>query len=68
MPTVVNVQVLDATETIHTYVSRDVADEYYELPEPLVVAYEQAQAAYRAAQEAITGYIAERRLQPQCDW
>lgn len=50
------------------YVSRDVvgaAEEFYELPGPLVEAFEQAVDALRDAEQAIRGHIANHRLQPR---
>lgn len=65
MTTLVHVEVIPDQETLHTRVSRDVDDTYYEIPEPLVVAYEQAQVAWQAAQDAVTGYIETHHLHEQ---
>lgn len=53
------------TETMYTRVDRDVWDEFYTLPEPLVVAYEDALKAFRAAEAAIDQYIETNQLQPE---
>lgn len=65
MTTLIQVAVAPDSETLHTYVSRDAWDTYYEIPEALVVAYEEASAAWQAAQDAITDYIDRQHLQEQ---
>ncbi len=60
----VQVEVRPDTETLHTAVSRDVWDDYYELPEPLVTRWEAARAKLTAAEEAITAYIDDHGLEP----
>lgn len=61
----VQVEVHEDTETLATSVSRDVFDDFYEIPEPLVVAFEEARAALTAAELAISGYIEVNGLEPQ---
>lgn len=61
----VRVEVHPDTETLHTSVSRDVWDDYYEIPEKLVAAYERARVALDRAQAAITGYINDNGLKPR---
>jgi len=61
----VRVEIHPAVETLHTSVSRDVSDDYYEVPEPLVAAYEQARAALDRAEEALASYIDEHGLEPR---
>lgn len=61
----VKVVVREDTETLHTSVSRDCPDDWYELPEELVVAYETTAAAHEAAVDAIVDYINGNRLEPR---
>lgn len=63
----VKVEVREDTETLHTAVSRDCPDDYYEIPEDLVVAYETTAAAHEAAADAIVHYIADNGLEPGCE-
>lgn len=63
----VKVEVREDTETLHTRISRDCPDDWYELPEELVVAYETSQAAHEAAVDAIVQYIASNGLEPRYD-
>jgi hypothetical protein len=51
------VEVCPDVETLHTSVSRDVWDSYYEVPEHLVIAVEEAQATLDATVSALTSYI-----------
>ncbi len=43
-------------------------DDFYEIPEPLIAAYEQATAAMHAAEEAIRVYIADNKVPKQDGW
>jgi len=61
----VRVAVHEDTETLTTTVSRDIDDEYYELPEALVVAFEEARDRFDAAADAISKYIENNRLEPR---
>ncbi len=65
--TTVKVEVHEDTETLHTSVSRDCGDDWYEVPEALVVAYETTQAAHEAAAAAIVGFIEANGLEPRYD-
>lgn len=60
----VQVEVHEDTETLHTSVSRDVDDDFYELPEDLVTRWEAARAALTAAETAITNHIKATGLEP----
>lgn len=53
------------TETMYLRVDRDVWNEFYEIPEDLVVAHETALAAFDAASKAINDYIDANNLQPE---
>ncbi|GAA2623865.1 hypothetical protein GCM10010399_63940 [Dactylosporangium fulvum] len=63
----VKVEVHEDTETLHTSVSRDCSDDYYEIPEHLVVAYETTRAAHETAADAIVAYIEANGLEPRYD-
>lgn len=63
----VKVEAREDTETLHTRVSRDCPDDWYEIPEELVVAYETTAAAHQAAVDAIVGYIESNGLEPRYD-
>jgi effector-binding domain-containing protein len=65
--TTIKVEIHEDTETLHTSVSRDCDDEYYEIPEHLVVAYEATWGAHEAAVAAIVGYIEANGLEPRSD-
>ncbi len=60
----VQVEVHPDTETLHTSVTRDVWDDYYELPEDLVTRWEAARAELTAAEEAINAHIEAHGLEP----
>lgn len=60
----VQVEVHEDTETLHTSVSRDVDDDFYELPEDLVTRWEAARAALTTAETAITNHIKDNGLEP----
>ncbi len=61
---IVQVEVHPETETLHTSVSRDVWDDYYELPEHLVTRWEAARAELTAAADAINDHIEAHGLEP----
>ncbi len=60
----VQVEVHEDTETLATSITRDVFDDYYELPEPLVARWEAARAELAAAEAAISTYIEANGLVP----
>jgi hypothetical protein len=61
----VRVEVHEDTETLATTVSRDIDDGFYELPETLVVEFEEARDRFDAAADAISKYIAINGLEPR---
>jgi hypothetical protein len=63
--TAIRVEVREDVETLHTSVSRVVWDDYYELPEELVTAVEDAQARLDAATKALIDYIETNGLEAQ---
>ena len=64
MPNLVRVDVVDGRETIETWVTGDIDDRFYELPEPLVEEYKEARDRWERAQAAIVRYIEDHHLQP----
>lgn len=62
---VVRVAVVEGQETIHTSVTRDLDDCFYELPAHLVAEYEAARDRWEQAQEAIVRHINDNGLEPQ---
>lgn len=58
----IHVAIHPDTETLHTSVSRDVWDDYYEVPEALVTAVEAAEAQLDAATQALTDYVEANNL------
>jgi hypothetical protein len=62
--TFVRVAVHEDTETLATQVFRDCPDDFYELPEDLVVAFEAARDTFEAASAAISAYIKTNGLEP----
>lgn len=67
MTAFIRVAVDEDTETLATQVSRDCPDGFYELPEVLVVAFEEARDKFDAAAEAIGMYIETNGLEPRCE-
>ncbi len=65
MTAFIRVVVHEDTETLTTTVSRDIDGEYYELPEALVVAFEEARDRFDAAAETISKYIENNGLEPR---